>query len=113
MVNCLHEVKSPPTLTTQLIKRARRDELHELLAEALVDPSLVKTLQDAMASKVHGTQVQIIRMGQLSKQLGLAKSTLYKMIAEGKFPKGFSINGGKATGWLNTTVDQWLEDRAA
>lgn len=113
MINFLHEVTSQSVPSAQPLKQAQRDELHELLTKALVDPSLVKTLQDAMASKAQSTRVQIIRMGELSKRLGLAKSTLYKMIAEGKFPKGFSINGGKAKGWLSTTIDQWLEERAA
>lgn len=113
MINCLHEVSSQSVPSAQPLNQAQRDELHELLTKALEDPSLVQSLQDAMASKVHSTQVQIIRMGELSNRLGLAKSTLYKMIAEGKFPKGFSINGGKATGWLSTTIDQWAEERAA
>ena len=113
MINCLHELTSRSAPSAEPLKQAHQDELHELLTKALVDPSLVKTLQDALTSKAHGTHVQIIRMGELSKRLGLAKSTLYKMIAEGKFPKGFSINGGKATGWLSTAIDQWLEERAA
>jgi prophage regulatory protein len=113
MVNCLHEVSSQTVPSAQPLKPAQRDEVHELLKKALADPNLAKKLQDAMASKAQSTQAQIIRMGALSTRLGLAKSTLYKMIAEGKFPKGFSINGGKATGWLSTTIDQWLEERAA
>lgn len=113
MVNYVNEVTSQSVPSAEPLKQAQRDELHELLTKALVDPSLVKTLQEVMSSKAQSTQVQIIRMGELSKRLGLAKSTLYKMIAEGKFPKGFRINGGKATGWLSTTIDQWLEERAA
>lgn len=62
--------------------------------------------------KSNPQQIRVVRMNELSKRLGLAKSTLYKMLAENKFPRGFSINGGKATGWLSTTIDQFLEDRA-
>lgn len=113
MSSYLQEVSSQSVPSAQPLKQAQRDELHELLTKALVDPSLVKTLQDAMASKAQSTQVQIIRMAELSKRLGLAKSTIYKMIAEDRFIKPFSINGGKATGWLSTTIDQWLEERAA
>lgn len=111
MTNCLQQFISQSVPSAQLLKQAQRDELHELLTKALVDPSFVKTLQEMMSLKSQSTQPKVMRMGQLSERLGLAKSTLYKMIAEKKFPKGFSINGGKAKGWLSTTIDQWLEER--
>jgi predicted DNA-binding transcriptional regulator AlpA len=113
MSSYLQEVSSHSVPSAQPLIKAKRDELYELLTKFLVDPILIKTLQDALTSKAENTQVQIIRMGELSKRLGLAKSTIYKMIVEEKFPKGFSINGGKATGWLSTTIDQWLEEKAA
>jgi predicted DNA-binding transcriptional regulator AlpA len=57
--------------------------------------------------------VEIQRMARVSLRVGLSKSSLFKMIAERKFPQSFSINGGKATGWLSTTIDQWILERAA
>ena len=57
--------------------------------------------------------LEIQRMARVSQRLNLSKSLLFKMMAEGTFPKPFSINGGKATGWLSTTIDQWILERAA
>jgi|GEM_PF-623760 prophage regulatory protein len=62
-----------------------------------------------MTSSSH---LEIQRMARVSQRVNLAQSTVFKMVAEGKFPKPFSINGGKATGWLSTTVDQWIMKRA-
>ena len=70
------------------------------------------TLDESFDSNRRIQIIRVIRMDELSKRLGLAKSTLYKMLAEKKFPRGFRINGGKATGWLSSTIDQWLLDRA-
>jgi|AntAceMinimDraft_12_1070368.scaffolds.fasta_scaffold15339_3 predicted DNA-binding transcriptional regulator AlpA len=57
--------------------------------------------------------IEIQRMARVSQRLDVSKSLLFKMMAEGAFPQPFSINGGKATGWLSTTIDQWILQRAA
>lgn len=112
MPNHLQEVTVHSASTTYPLDQAQRDELYALLSKVASDPSLIRTLQDTITLKAK-PEVHIIRMDELSKRLGLAKSTLYQMIAGGRFPKPFSINGGKAAGWLTSTVDQWLEERAA
>lgn len=112
MPNHLKEVTAPNTSDTQPLEQSQRDELYALLSKVVNDPTLIRTLQDTLALKAK-PEVHIIRMDELSKRMGLAKSTLYQMIAGGKFPKPFSINGGKAAGWLTSTVDRWLEERAA
>jgi len=51
----------------------------------------------------------IIRMNQLHMKVGLSKSLLYALIAQGKFPRGFSlISGGRAVGWLEQDIDNWI-----
>jgi prophage regulatory protein len=112
MPNHLKEVTAPDTSNTQPLEQSQRDELYALLSKVVNDPALIRALQENITLKAK-PEVHIIRMDELSKRLGLAKSTLYQMIAGGRFPKPFSINGGKAAGWLTSTVDQWLEERAA
>lgn len=52
---------------------------------------------------------RILRMNQLAPKVGLSKSMLYALIAEGKFPKGFVLNqGGRARGWLESSIDAYL-----
>jgi prophage regulatory protein len=56
---------------------------------------------------------RILRMRDLRERLGLSASHLYALIAAGRFPKPFPIiPGGRATGWLESTIDAYLTDCA-
>lgn len=50
----------------------------------------------------------VIRLKKVIEKTGLAKSTIYKKIAEGEFPTQISL-GGKAVGWLKGDIDSWIE----
>ena len=57
---------------------------------------------------------QVLRMKDLSPKVGFAPSTIYELIAKNKFPSPFKIiPGGRAAGWLESTIDAWLRERAA
>ena len=57
---------------------------------------------------------RILRMRDLRERLGLSASHLYALIAAGRFPKPFPIiPGGRATGWLESTIDAYLTDCAS
>ena len=63
-----------------------------------------------MTTKMTGQR--IIRMHDLPAKVGFQRSTIYELIAKGKFPEPFKlIPGGRATGLLETTVDDWIESR--
>lgn len=55
---------------------------------------------------------RIARMSQLQKMIGLAPSTIYRLIAQGRFPKPFKICGGRAAGWKMETLEDWMRDRS-
>jgi prophage regulatory protein len=52
----------------------------------------------------------ILRLPDVKRSTGLSRSTIYQKIAEGKFPKAVSL-GGRAVGWLEADVQQWLQRR--
>ena len=55
----------------------------------------------------------ILRMKDLPKKIGFQPSTIYELIAKGKFPPPFKlIQGGRAAGWFESTIDEWLIDQA-
>ncbi|KWD84412.1 MULTISPECIES: helix-turn-helix transcriptional regulator [Burkholderia cepacia complex] len=56
---------------------------------------------------------KIIRMKQLTEKVGLCKSALYAKIQKGEFPKPFSVGEGRARGWLESTVDQWIQKQSS
>lgn len=53
---------------------------------------------------------KVLRLRDVKDKTGLAKSTVYKKIGEGEFPKQFSL-GGKAVGWLESDIDKWIRGR--
>lgn len=56
--------------------------------------------------------VRVLRMKELAHKISFQPSTIYGLIAEGKFPAPFKlVSGGRAAGWLETTIDDWIADR--
>lgn len=53
-------------------------------------------------------QNRIIRRSEVLARIGLSSSTMYAMIAEGKFPKPMRL-GKRAVGWKENDLDAWLE----
>lgn len=57
---------------------------------------------------------RVLRMRELSQRLQLSPSRLYALIADGQFLRPFRlVSGGRAAGWLESEVDQWLASRRA
>ncbi len=55
---------------------------------------------------------RILRMKDVAKKTGLSKSYLYALVRTGDFPKCIRlVKGGTAVGWLESDVEQWIDDR--
>jgi prophage regulatory protein len=52
----------------------------------------------------------ILRLPHVKRRTGLSRSTIYLRIARGTFPKPVSLDG-RAVGWLELEVQQWLQRR--
>ncbi len=52
----------------------------------------------------------ILRLPDVKRSTGLSRSTIYLRIAQGTVPKPVSL-GGRAVGWLEAEVQQWLQRR--
>ena len=58
--------------------------------------------------------VRTLRMGDLTEKVGYKRSTIYGLVAQGKFPKPFKLTpGGRAAGWLESTIDDWILEQAS
>ncbi|WP_295533774.1 AlpA family transcriptional regulator [uncultured Thioclava sp.] len=55
-------------------------------------------------------QTRIYRRPDVEKLVGLSRSTLYAMMAEGSFPKPVKL-GKRAVGWREADLHTWLADR--
>lgn len=54
--------------------------------------------------------MRIIRLKDVMVSTGLARSTIYKYIGEGAFPKPVSM-GNRCVGWLESEVYEWILER--
>lgn len=53
-------------------------------------------------------------MSRLCHKIGLKRSTVYDLIARGKFPRPIQlVQGGRAVGWEEAAIDEWLAQRKA
>ena len=50
----------------------------------------------------------LMRRQQLEERLGLTRSSIYKMMDDGEFPRPMKI-GRRAVGWRADEIAQWLE----
>ncbi len=51
--------------------------------------------------------MRIIRLKEVIDSTGLARSSIYKYIAEGTFPKPVSL-GDRCVGWVESEVHDWI-----
>ena len=56
--------------------------------------------------------LRVIRMKELVSKVGYARSTIYALIKEGRFPKPFKlVPNGRANGWHEETINEWIDHR--
>lgn len=55
--------------------------------------------------------MRAIKIKEVAAKVGLGQSTLYRMIADGRFPKPFELVPGR-TAWIESDIDDWLAERA-
>ncbi len=58
--------------------------------------------------------IRILRIKQVLDRVGISRAQLYVLMGEDRFPKNFSLSGpgGRAVGWLESDIDNWVASRA-
>ncbi len=54
---------------------------------------------------------RILRMKTILSRTGLSKSTIYRKVADGTFPKPVPL-GANSSGWYESEFDRWLSNPA-
>jgi prophage regulatory protein len=67
--------------------------------------------QEQIMTKTSTAVVTILRRKQVETRTGLSRSTIYSRIAEGNFPRPIDLGGGRAVGWIEAEIDEWLKSR--
>ena len=55
---------------------------------------------------------RLIRLPEILQITGLARSTIYKKLSEGRFPRPVNL-GGRAVAWLSSDIENWINERVA
>ncbi|MFZ3191995.1 MAG: AlpA family transcriptional regulator [Moraxellaceae bacterium] len=56
--------------------------------------------------------MKIMRLAQVMECTALGRSTIYKLVAAGAFPKPVSL-GDRRVGWVSTEIEDWIFERMA
>lgn len=57
-------------------------------------------------------KMKIMRLKEVMDYTGLGRSSIYKFITAGTFPKPVSL-GDRAVGWVDHEVEDWIAERVA
>ncbi len=63
-----------------------------------------------MSVQLRGTGA-VLRRGQVEREVGLKRSTIYQRMQEGTFPRPIRL-GERAVGWRASDIERFLEDPA-
>ena len=56
-------------------------------------------------------QTTILRLPDVKARTGLSRSTIYLYMAQKNFPAQICIGGRRAVGWLESEIDDWLNQQ--
>lgn len=56
--------------------------------------------------------LRFVRMGEAVKKTGLSKSSIYDLMAQGRFPKTIPL-GGRTVAFIESELDAWMAERIA
>jgi prophage regulatory protein len=57
-------------------------------------------------------QTNILRWSEVEARTGISRSHAHYLVAKELFPKPLKL-GIRASGWIESEIDQWIEDRVA
>lgn len=57
--------------------------------------------------------LRFVRLKEVLERVAISRAQLYLLMGKGHFPKNFSLSGpgGRAVGWLESDIDDWVASR--
>jgi prophage regulatory protein len=59
---------------------------------------------------IEDLNMAMFRLKEVKEYTGLGRSSIYKYMNEGEFPKSVSL-GERAVGWIAEEVEEWLQNK--
>lgn len=73
---------------------------------------MLRTPPESTATRADTTTAVFLRMPTVMRMTGLGRSTIYRLIADQKFPSPVRL-GPRAVAWRRSDLDRWSEARPA
>ena len=54
--------------------------------------------------------MRIMRLKEVMNTTGLGRSSIYKLMSEGRFPRSVSLHA-RASGWVDEEIEAWVTER--
>lgn len=67
-------------------------------------------LDGSQNSEQPSAPVRLIRLREVQHRVGLGRSTIYRWMDEGKFPRPYTL-GGYVVAWLEADIDSWISSK--
>ena len=75
---------------------------------------MVTNIHSRHQSKVLATKERILRWPEVQERAGICRSHVHQLISKGQFPAQIRLTAnGRASGWLESEIEAWLENRIA
>ena len=56
---------------------------------------------------------KLLRLPAVKELTGISRSSIYRLVSEGKFPKPIHVKVPKMTAWNSDDIDNWIEKQIA
>ena len=59
--------------------------------------------------------LRLLRIAEVQRRVGVSRSQIYRLLADGEFPARVKLGTGPTTGtaWVESEVEQWIAGRIA
>src|SRR3546814_15918842 len=91
------------TATTEIYTYCHTLSLHDALPIFMTESAMPPPAEPKRVTR-------LIRFKEVQHRVGLGRSTIYRWMAEGKFPKPVQL-GGYAVAWAQEDIDAWIGDK--
>jgi prophage regulatory protein len=54
---------------------------------------------------------RFIRLRSVMDRTGFSRPTIYRRMRRGEFPQAINLGGKRAVAWLESSIDQWMDER--
>lgn len=56
--------------------------------------------------------MQFMKLNEVIRITSLSRTTIYRLISEGEFPKQVSL-GGRSVAWVESEINEWMEEKVS